>query len=99
MTRHVKKLLTKYESDITVKAKDHLDMFYLHLQTLKVCYDDVACKLFPCNLNGREFVWYHNLPINSIQNWGIFKIIFPEKFVEDKNPAMLLKALGSLKVE
>ena len=99
MPRHTKKLLTKYGPDRVVKAEDHLDMFYLHLQTFEVRYDNVACRLFPCTLEGRVVVWYHNLPINSIQNSGMFKRIFLEKFTDDKTLTMLLKELGSLKME
>lgn len=43
--------------------------------------------------------WYHNLPPNSTENWGAFKCMFLESFVDDKTPAMLLKELGSLKME
>lgn len=99
MPRHVENLLMKYGPDRAVKAEDHLDPFYLHVQTLNVCYKDVECRLFPCTLNGRAVVWYHSLHVNSIQNWGMFKRIFLEKFVDDKTPAMLLKQLGSLNME
>ena len=46
MPRHPEKLLMKYVPDNSIKAEDHLDNFYLHLQTLEVRYGDVACKLF-----------------------------------------------------
>lgn len=85
MLRYAENILTKYDPDKKLKAKDHLDKFYLHLRTLEVCYDDVTCILFPCTLDGREVVWYHSLPPNSIQNWRGFKKIFIEKFVEDKS--------------
>jgi len=97
--RHTEKLLTKYDPHRIVKAKDHLDTFYLHLQTLEVHYGDVASTLFPCTLDGRETVLYHSLHIKSIQKWGMFLRIFLEKYDEDKIPAMLLKELGSLKME
>lgn len=61
-------LLMKYVPDITVKVEDHLDTFYLHLQTLEVCYDDVASRLFPCTFDGKVDVWYHIIPPNTIQN-------------------------------
>ena len=64
--RHVEKLLMKYDPDRAMKEGEHLDTFYLHLQTLEVRYDDVACRVFPCTLDGRVVVWYHNLPVNSI---------------------------------
>lgn len=99
MPNCLKRILTKHDPDREVKAEDHLDNLYLQLQTLKVQYDDVACKLFPCTLDGREAVWYHNLPINSIHKWGMFKRMFLENFVDDKTPTMLLKELGSLKME
>ena len=82
-----------------MKAEDRLDNFYLQLQTLEVRYDDVACKLFSCTLDGCAIVWYHNLPVNSIHNWGMFKRMFLEKIVDEKTPTMLLKELGSLKME
>lgn len=97
--RHIERFLTKYDPNRRVKVEDHLDTFYLHLQTLEVRYDDVSCILFPCILDDRATVWYHNVLVNSIQNWGVFKRIFLEKFVEDKTPTMLLKELGSLKME
>lgn len=66
---------------------------------LKVHYDDVACRLFPCTLDGREVVWYHSLPPNSIQNWKGFKQLFHEKFVDDKTAAMLLKEMENMNME
>ena len=44
----------KFNPNNAVKAEDHLDKFYLQLQTLEVHYDDVACRLFPCTLDGRK---------------------------------------------
>lgn len=38
MSRHLEKLLTKYDPDKAVKAEDHLDKFYVHLQILEVRY-------------------------------------------------------------
>lgn len=54
--RHSKHLLTKYDPDKVVKVEDHQDNFYLHLQTLEVNYDDVACRLFSFALDGRVCV-------------------------------------------
>ena len=85
--RQVEKLLMKYDPDKTVKVKDHLDNFYLHLQTLEVGYDDFACRIFPCTLDGRAAVWYHILLVNSIQNSGMFKIFYLENFVMTKSPS------------
>lgn len=99
MPRHEEKLLTEYHPNIVVKAEDHPDMFYLHQKTLELFYDDLACRLFPCTLDDRVAVCYHGLPTISIQNWGILKRIFLEKFVVDKTPVMLLKDLVSLKME
>jgi len=82
----------KFNPNNTVKAEDHLDNLYLQLQTLKVRYDDIEFRLFPCTLDGCATAWYHSLPPNSIQNWGSFKRMF-------KTLAMLLKELGSLRME
>jgi len=68
MLKRVERMNIKFNSDSTVKAKDHLDNFYLQLQTLEVCYDDVACRLFPCTLDGHAATWYHSLPPKLIQN-------------------------------
>ena len=46
----------KFNHDSIVKAKDHLENFYLQLQTLEVRYDEVACRFFPCTLDGRAAV-------------------------------------------
>ena len=56
MPRHSENLLKKYDLDKTMKAKYHLDNFYLHMKTLELRYDYVACRLFPCTLDGREVV-------------------------------------------
>lgn len=61
MSRHSENLLTKYDLEKSIKLEDHLENFYLHLQTLEVGHDDVACRLFPCTLEGRAVVWYHSL--------------------------------------
>lgn len=52
MPRHSEKILKKYDHNKRVKVEYHLDKFYLHLQTLEVRYDDVACRIFPCTLDG-----------------------------------------------
>lgn len=99
MPKRSERMLTKYDSDREVQVEDHLDNFYLQLQTLVVWYNDVACRLFPCTLDGHATVWYHSLPVSSIHNWGIFKHMFLEKFLDEKTPTMLLKELGNLKME
>jgi len=97
--KQMERMNIKFNPDNTMKAKDHLDNFYVQLQTLEVRHDDVACRLFPCTLDGRATTWYHSLPPNSIQNWGAFKRMFLENFANDKTSTMLLKELGSLKME
>lgn len=92
MPKHSKRMLTKYDPDGIVNAEDHLGKFYLQLQTLVVRHYDVACGLFRCTCCAT--VWYHNLPVNSIHNWVMFKMMFLEFFFDDKTPAMLLKELG-----
>jgi len=88
----------KYDLDKLIKAKVHLDNFYLHLQMLEVHYANASCGLFPCTLDGRAYVWHHSLPTNSIQNWRGFKTLFLEKFADDKTPTMLLKELWNPKM-
>lgn len=85
------KILVKYDPGKAMKVEYHLDKFYLHIKTIEVHYEDIVCILFPCTLDGRAVMWYHNLPPNSIQNWEVFKQIFLEKFVEDKTPQCCLK--------
>lgn len=95
----VERMNIKFNLDNTMKAKDHLDNFYLQLQTLEVQYEDVACILFPCTLDDNVAAWYQSLPPNSIQKSVSFKCMFLEAFSHDKTSAMLLKELGSLKME
>ena len=99
LPNRAKRMNIKFNVDKTVKAEDHLDNFYLQLQTLEVRFDDVSCRLFPYTLDGHAARWYHILPPNSIYNLGAFKHMFLENFVDDKTPTMLLKELGSLKME
>ena len=56
MPKHSEKLLMNYDPEKILKDEDHFDNFYLHLQTLEVCHDDVACIILPCSLDGREVV-------------------------------------------
>lgn len=63
---------------------------------LEVRYDDVEFRILPCNLDGREVVWYHIIPPKSIQNWNGFKNLFLEKLADDKTPTMLLKELENM---
>ena len=99
MSKRAERMNINFDPDSIVKVEDHLDNFYLQLQTLEVWYDDIACRLFPCTLDSRAVAWCHSLPPNSIQNWGEFKCMFLEKFIDDKTPTMLLRELGSLKME
>jgi len=86
MPRNLENLLMKYDPDEIVKVEDHIENFYLHLQTLEVRYNDVPCRLFPCTLDSREVVWYHILPPKSIQNWRGFKKVFVEKILMIRPP-------------
>ena len=52
MPRRAERMNFKFNPDNMVKVEDHLDNLYLQLQTLEVCYDDVACRLFPYILDG-----------------------------------------------
>lgn len=97
--KRAERMNINFNPDSVMKAEDHLDNFYLQLQTLEICYDNIACRLFPCTLDGQAAAWYHSLPPNSMQNWVSFKRMFLENLVDDKTPAMLLKELGSLKME
>ena len=66
MLKWVKRINIKFNPENMVNAKDHLDNFYLQLQSLVVCYDVVAWILFPCTLDSCAVAWYHILPPNSI---------------------------------
>lgn len=77
---NLERMMRKDDLDKGVNAKYYLDKFYLQIQTLEVWYGEVSCILFPCTLDGCAIVWYHNLPINSINKWGMFKHIFLEFF-------------------
>lgn len=98
MPKHLEKLLSKFDPDKKVKVDDHLDDLYMHLRMLYVQYDDVDCRLFPFNLEGKASVWYHSMPVNSIHGWREFKKLFLEKFSNDKNLSMLLKELINIKM-
>lgn len=97
--KRVERMNINFNPGSTMKVEDHLDKFYLHLQTLEVWYDDVACRFFPCNLDVCIASWYHNIPTNTIYKWGAFKRMFLENFIDEKTPSMLLKEFGSLKME
>lgn len=99
MLKQEERMNIKFNLDSKVKVKYHLDNFYIHLQTLEVQHDNVACRFFPCTLDGHAVAWYGIVPPNSIKNWGASKCVFLKKFVDEKIPAMLLTELGSLKME
>ena len=92
MSWDVAKILMKYDPRKTMKVEDHLDMFYLYMKTIEVHYEDIACILFPCTMDARDVIWYHNLSPNSIENWGVFKQIFLENFVEVRPPQCFWKS-------
>lgn len=87
MSKWAKRMNIKFNPNSIVNIKDHLDKFYLQLQTPEVRYDDVACRLFPCTLDGHATAWYQILPMNSIHNWGAFKHIFLENFCQWQDPS------------
>ncbi|MCY6488110.1 hypothetical protein, partial [Actinobacillus pleuropneumoniae] len=73
MQKHPEKLLSKFDLDKKTESYDHIGNFYMHLQMLEVCFDDVAYILFPYTLEGRASVWYHSLLTNSSHSWMKFK--------------------------
>ncbi|WJZ96864.1 hypothetical protein VitviT2T_015511 [Vitis vinifera] len=47
---------------------DHI-MHYWQLMTLDIGNDALLCKVFPANLQGQAFSWFHRLPSNSVDNF------------------------------
>lgn len=66
MPKDLEKLLLKFDLEKKTKFEDHIDDFYMHLQILKVCLDNVSCRLYQYTLEGRLFLWDNNLLTNSI---------------------------------
>lgn len=65
MPKCVERINIKFNANNKMKEEDHLDNFYLDLQAPEVLHDDVACRLFPCALEGHVATWYHILPAKS----------------------------------
>ena len=59
-----------------------------------VQHEDVVCRLFPINFEGRESTWYFSLVQGSITNWIDFSKDFINKFEDDKKPAVLALELS-----
>ncbi|RVW21303.1 hypothetical protein CK203_110085 [Vitis vinifera] len=47
---------------------DHI-MHYRQLMTLDIGNDMLLCKVFPANLQGQAFSWFHRLPMNLVDNF------------------------------
>nr|CAN69509.1 hypothetical protein VITISV_012512 [Vitis vinifera] len=47
---------------------DHI-MHYRQLMTLDIGNDALLCKVFPVSLQGHALLWFHRLPMNSVDNF------------------------------
>ena len=47
---------------------DHI-IHYRQLMTLNIGNDALLCKVFPVSLQGQALSWFHQLPMNSIDNF------------------------------
>ena len=44
-------------------------MHYRQLMTLDIGNDALLCKVFPVSLQGHALLWFHRLPMNSVDNF------------------------------
>ncbi|RVW91313.1 hypothetical protein CK203_035460 [Vitis vinifera] len=54
---------------------DHI-MHYRQLMTLDIGNDVLLCKVFPASLQDQALLWFHQLPSNSIDNFGTYRKLF-----------------------
>lgn len=65
---------------------------------LNVRHEDVVCRLFPYNFNGKASTWYFSLLQGSIRSWAKFQTLFLNKFGDDKTPTTLVLELSKIKM-
>ena len=94
------KMLPKFDPSEKILVDDHLQIFYLAIEGLRVGeHEDVVCRLFPHALTGAAASWYFALPANSITDWDTFERIFRSKYAVQKTHAALMKGICALNKE
>ena len=66
---------------------------------MNVQHEDVVCRLFPLNFEGKDAIWYFSLTQGSITSWGEFSQAFLNKFGEDQTLVVLALYLARIKME
>ena len=61
------KMMPKFDPHENILVDDHLQIFYLAIEGLKVGEnEDIVWRLFPHTLKGAAASWYFGFPANSI---------------------------------
>ena len=66
LPKNPEKLLPKFDLDDDILPKTHIDKFMLAMNIMNVQHEDVACRLFCLNLEGKASSWFFNLSSGSI---------------------------------
>ena len=97
--KHLEWVLPKFDLGKGISVDNHLIFFYLALNILNVEYEDVVCRSFPFIFKPKASSWYFSLQANSIANWYGFEKVFLRKFDNQKNVAIVVKELLSMRME
>ena len=61
-----------------------------------VIHEDVVCRLFAYNFEGKASTWYFSLEVGSIPSWDVFSELFTQKFRDNKTREDLVIELSSM---
>ena len=99
LLHNYEKALPRFDLREGTYVDDHLQIFFLVLETLAVEQEDVVCNRFPHTLKGKATSWYFCLQANSITDWDTFERMFKSKFCSQRTTPALMKELLALKKE
>ena len=77
---------------------DHI-MHYRQLMTLDIGNDMLLCKVFPANLQGQAFSWFHRLPMNLVDNFRDLSKVFVGQYLCSARHKQNISTLQNIKMQ
>lgn len=81
----------RFNPDSLSTAEDHIQKYTDTLKRMQIEYEDVACRMFPSNLEGRAMDWYISLPNASITSWDQLEEAFLQRFYVPLDPEIIFE--------
>ena len=95
---HLEETPPKFDPDKDILPEDHIKQFMLPLNLMNVQHEDVVCRLFYFNFQGKASSWFFSLSLRSITSCKQFEIAFMTKFGDNKTSGILFLEISKINI-